>query len=186
MDLIKDFIERNNIGSAVSATKAVAEIPWGKGRTIEEVLQEKGVGTCTGKHLVLQECLEELGIEFRPIVCTFKWEDQGISFPDNLLSLLKIAPWEHGHNFVQIKNSNDEWIDVDITWDPPLESYGFKVLPTDWDGQTSFLGVKTITRWDGIDMKQKKKELIEGLSEEQEIAREEFLNSFIDWIASLR
>ncbi|MDP7454898.1 MAG: hypothetical protein QF809_05165, partial [Candidatus Peribacteraceae bacterium] len=80
----------------------------------------------------------------------------------------------------------DEWIDVDITWDPLLKSYGFKTLPEDWDGQTSFLAVRTIKRWDGIDIKQKKKELIDNLSSEQKEAREKFLETFIKWIGSIR
>ena len=186
MQEIRDFIKRNSINSAIDAIRAFSDIPWGEGRTIQEVLDTKGVGTCTGKHLVLQGCLEELGIEYRPVVCTFKWEDQGINLSDNLLNKLKVVPWEHGHNFVQIKNSKDEWIDVDITWDPLLKSYGFKTLPEDWDGQTSFLAVRTIKRWDGIDIKQKKKELIDNLSSEQKEAREKFLETFIKWIGSIR
>ena len=53
-------------------------------------------------------------------------------------------------------NQSGEWIDVDITWDPPLKPFGFKTFPEDWDGQTSFIGVMTIERWDGVNIKQKK------------------------------
>ena len=49
-------------GKLVGLTQAIASIPWGEGRTIEEVLETKRVGTCTGKHLVLAACFDALGL----------------------------------------------------------------------------------------------------------------------------
>jgi hypothetical protein len=164
----------------------VAAIPWGEARDVETVLQ-KNCGTCTGKHLLLQKYFDDEGIEYRPVVCIFRWQDQNLQLPDHLQSILDDNEWVHGHNFVQVKNSADEWIDVDVTWDAPLAAYGFRTLPEDWDGETSFVGVQSIVeRWDNVSILDKKKDLIVSLTPEQQLAREKFLEGFVEWIDRLR
>src|SRR3989338_4671585 len=154
-----DFLkEKGTVGLEIFSLQqktacAVAKIPWGEGRTIEEVLAIKKVGTCTGKHLVLQACLDALGIPYTPVVCTFRWGDQPIEYPERLKKMLKEGEWEHGHNFVTIPIGNSKHIDVDVTWDPALEDFGFLSFPKDWDGKTPFIGVKNIIeRWEGVDV----------------------------------
>ena len=186
---VSQFLLDNGIedkGQLITLVQAVAAIPWGEARTVSEVLS-LNKGTCTGKHLLLQECLQELGILFRPVVCTFRWERQGITFPQHLRDLLQKDSWEHGHNFVQIKGEGGVWIDVDVTWDPLLHTYGFRTLPKDWDGKTSFIGMDPLEcRWDGVDIASIKEKLIKELSPEQHDARAAFLKGFIEWVGSLR
>lgn len=166
--------------------RLVADIPWGEARAVEDVLKQCK-GTCTGKHLLLQACFEKLGIEYRPVVCTFRWQEQQLKLPQHLQKILDEHTWNHGHNFVQIQNPQGEWIDVDITWDSFLEEFGFSVLPQKWDGESSFVGLRSyVDRWDGVSIAEKKAELINSLTDEQREAREEFLDGFIEWIASLR
>lgn len=154
---------------------------------MEEVLITKKVGTCTGKHLVLQAALELLQIPCRPVVCTFRWQDQGLRLPHHLQHILDTVTWEHGHNFVQIQNENGHWMDIDCTWDKALSPYGFRSFPSDWDDKTAFVGITHIVeRWDNVSIADKKKELIDQLSSEQRSAREKFLQDFFVWIASLR
>jgi hypothetical protein len=100
---------------------------------------------------------------------------------------LKDQSWEHGHNFVQIKEAGDSWIDVDVTWDPPLRTYGFLTLPDDWDGATSFVGLNPLERrWDEVHIAAMKEQLIGELSSEQRTARSAFLTAFIAWVNDLR
>lgn len=169
-----------------SVTQVVAGIPWGEGRTIEEVLSTKHVGTCTGKHIVLRACFEALSIESRIVVCTFRWSEQGLKLPENLSSLLKEDEWNHGHNFLQVKNSKGSWIDIDVTWDPPLASAGFRTFPEHWDGETSFVGLKSLVkRWDdaSLDMKN---EWIRALTPEMKERREKFLRGLFMWVENVR
>jgi hypothetical protein len=187
-DLIHDFLRSKGIPKlkpgmkTIETVKSVAEIPWGEGRTIEDVLLTKKVGTCTGKHLVLQACLDVLGVEYRPVVCTFHWGDQQIKYPDGLKAILKGGEWEHGHNFVQIR-IDGKFLDVDVTWNSKLKSYGFKTFPTDWDGRQPILGMDYMhQRWDGADIKNMKNELIERLNPETKKRREQFLKGFIKWV----
>jgi len=182
----KGIPELKGSDQIIRLAHAVSTIPWGEARTIDEVLT-KNIGTCTGKHLVLQACFDELGIEFQPVVCTFRWGEQGIRFPTHLQEILDEGEWAHGHNFVQIRGGTGEWIDLDITWDPPLEPYGFSALSGNWDGQTSFVGLRSVdNRWDGISIAEKKSELIDSLSPKLKERHERFLKEFTQWIDSLR
>lgn len=163
----------------------VAQIPWGEARTVDDVLKH-GVGTCTGKHLLLQQKFDEAGIEYRPVVCTFSWRDQQITFPDHLQRIIDATEWYHGHNFVQV-HINGRWIDLDITWDPPLATYGFLSLPDTWSAAEDFVGVRTMReRWNDASITEKKSELIAALTDEQRQERERFLGEFVAWINSLR
>lgn len=171
--------ERDKI---VKTAHAVSEIAWGEGRTVEDVFS-KGVGTCTGKHKVLQACFDELGIKYLPVVATFKWGEQGIDYPEELQKILDEGEWEHGHNFVKLENGNY----LDITWDPALQPLGFMSLPNDWTPEQSFIGVKNIKQqWDGVSIDEMKSQLINGLDQEIRERRERFLSGFIDWINSIR
>lgn len=190
--LVKAFLDRNGIfslpkpGRLAAAVHAVARIPWGEGRTIGDVLDTKKVGTCTGKHLVLQACFDELGVKYRTVVCTFHWGEQGISFPGNLEAILSEGEWEHGHNFLQIAKGKGKWVDIDVTWNPELAPYGFRTFPDAWDGKTSFVGLGSIIRrWDGADISEKKGELIDSLGPGLRVRRGLFLNAFIRWVGSI-
>ncbi len=170
----------------IKLVQAVANIPWGEGRTLEEVLKTKHVGTCTGKHLVLAECCDALGIPYRTVVCTFRWSEQGLALPDDLQAILREGEWNHGHNFLQIQSSTKEWTDLDITWDPSLRSFGFLSLPKDWDGETSFVGLRRIVeRTDGADISVKK-QWLQSMTPDMQKRRERFLAGFFAWVKELR
>lgn len=191
-EAIRAYLKSNRIfdlageKQLIEVVQLVAGIPWGEGRTIQEVLITKKVGTCTGKHLVLQACFDELGINYRPVICTFFWGEQKIRYPENLRTILSEGEWEHGHNFVQIKKEGGDYMDVDITWNPKLKLYGFRTFPENWDGKSSFIGLDKIhRRWNGVDMESKKKELIESLELKLRERRELFLREFIKWVESI-
>ena len=186
---VHQFLADNGIrdkGQLTPLIQAVAKIPWGEARAISEVLS-LNKGTCTGKHLLLQECFDDLGIEYRPVVCTFRWERQGIDLPEHLRAILRKQTWEHGHNFVQIKNSEGAWIDVDVTWDPVLKPHRFRTFPEHWGGTESFVGLDVLEkRFDGADIAMMKEKLVSALTPEQRTARAVFLEEFIHWVDSLR
>ena len=165
----------------IKVVRAVSEIPWGEGRSIEEVF-ERGVGTCTGKHKVLQGCFDQLGIKYKPVVCTFKWGEQGITLPNELREILAEGEWEHGHNFLKLENGNY----VDITWDSPLKKAGFKTLPDGWTPDQTFIGLQKIQQqWDDVSIDEMKGQLINSLDGPTKERRERFLHALIKWIDSI-
>lgn len=191
-DAVQSFLSQHGIKALSGRTQliklvqAVAAIPWGAGRTVEEVLSTKRVGTCTGKHLVLAACCDTLKIPYRTVVCTFRWSEQGLALPDHLKAILAEGEWVHGHNFMQLQSAAGEWIDIDITWDTPLQSAGFLTFPENWDGETPVIGLRAmVERMDGADISLKDT-LTRSLPPEMRERRERFLAAFIAWIAELR
>ncbi len=190
--IIKKYLEENGVYEIPNTieklkyiVQLIANIPWGEARKIDEVVK-KNKGTCTGKHKLLQSCLNELGIPNKSVLCTFHWSDKKLkNFPIDLQKILDSGEWEHGHNFVKLL-SEGKWIDVDITFDRNLKDYGFASFPEDWDGKTSFISVNPIRRWDDVDIDEKKKELINELSDEMKVKRKEFLRLFFEWVEKIR
>lgn len=188
MNSIEEFIDNLHLKNLVPSDQvkilahAISEIPWGEARTVEDVLK-LNCGTCHGKHLVLEGCLDLLNIQYETVMCTFKWSEQNLNLPNELVNILAEGEWEHGHNFVSIKL--DTKFDLDITWNSKLETYGFKTLPTNWEPNSSFVSVNYIKRWDNVDLHSKKQELINELPEEVRLRRERFLKGFIAWINSI-
>lgn len=169
----------------VSVVQSVAAIPFGEGRTVEEVLKTRRVGTCTGKHLLLAACLDELGFRCRPVVCAFRWGDQKIAYPENLRRILGEGEWEHGHNFLQVLVDKN-YVDVDVTWNPHLKPYGFRTFPLDWDGRTPFVGLdKMLWRRDGGDIGELKGFLVGSLERRVFERRARFLKAFFAWTSSV-
>jgi hypothetical protein len=188
---VRKFIRKHKLdqldGDArrIALVQAVARIPWGEGRSIEEVLASKGVGTCTGKHLVLQACLDALGMPYRTVVCTFRWSEQDVRYPQELFQVLQEGEWPHAHNFVQLL-IDGAYVDIDVTWDPALAAYGFAAFPDDWDGRSPFVGVKNPQdRVEDVDMEARKKTLLHSLSPETRARRQVFLDGLIRWIESI-
>ncbi len=190
-EYIQKFLIENGIlkldkeRQIVETAKLIAKFPWGESRTIEELLVTKRFGTCTAKHLLLQKCYEFLGIKCYQVVSTFKWGEQGIKYSEELQVILEKGEWDHGHNFLRVQKDDGAEIDIDVTWNSKLKEFGFRVLPEDWDGKTSFMGLNINQRWDNVDMKAKKIELIESLSPELRERREQFMKLFIEWIQGI-
>jgi len=188
---IKKFLDKNGIFALAKerqlseTAKLIARFPWGEARTIEELIVSKKFGTCTAKHSALKSCYKMLDIKCHQVVTTFKWGEQGIKYPEELQTILNEGEWDHGHNFLQVEKDDGTKIDVDITWNTKLKEYGFRSLPEDWEGKTSFVGLIINQRWDDIDMKAKKIELIESLSPELRERRKRFLELFVKWVHSL-
>lgn len=160
----------------------VSKIPWGDAVSVVDVLDE-GYGNCTGKHKLMQVCLDRLHVRYNTVVCTFKWGEQEVRYPENLQRILWEGEWEHGHNFIQFPNGKY----LDVTWDPALEKFGFRVLPKDWTTENSFIGVKNIKRqWEGAPIDETKKDLINALPSVLQERRERFMTAFIEWIKSVR
>jgi hypothetical protein len=188
---IKKYLADNGIyeldknGQLITTAKLISKIPWGEARTIDELLITKKYGTCTAKHTALKACFDELGIKSKQITSTFKWGEQDILYPENLRQILIEGEWNHGHNFLQVEKEDGTKVDVDVTWNPALQEFGFLTLPENWDGKTSFLGLNINARWDDVDMKKKKIELIESLSPELRERRERFLKIFVEWMHTI-
>src|SRR5262245_20479686 len=100
------------------------------------VLRDR-TGSCSGKHYLLGALFRRQGVPVRHMVCTHRFNDSPMPFPDHMQELLRKNEILDVHDYLQI-SVDGQWLDVDATWPLGLRDFG---LPTteDWDGKSSML-----------------------------------------------
>jgi len=83
---------------------------------------------CEDKAKMLVKELVNLGIDARFRIGLFDWSV--IDFPKEVTSISHDK--KCSHCFVEVKNSDSEWIFVDPTWNQELKRAGFEIA--EWDG----------------------------------------------------
>lgn len=164
----------------------VRDIPYGniESRDPKDVF-EKNKGTCSGKHELLKELYQELGIEVKDFIAMHKFNDSKVDFPDNIKEILNRTEIIDPHNFFKIKIDN-KWITVDITRDKPLKKLGFTVTEN-WDGKSDMdlcvVPIEIIETENPIELKKQK---ISELPEQVQKDRKLFLNKLTEWLDTVR
>ena len=164
----------------------VRDISYGSiGSRDPKDVYEKSKGTCSGKHELLKELYQELGIEVKDFIAMHKFNDLNVDFPDNIKEILNRTEIIDPHNFFKIK-IDDNWITIDITWDKPLKRVGFPITE-DWDGKSDMelcvVPIKIIEIENPIEMKKQK---ISELPEKVQKDRKLFLNKLTEWLDTVR
>lgn len=98
---------------------------------VQTVLSQ-GRGSGSGKHFALAALLEAAGYRLRHVLCSHRFNESPIAFPDEMQDLLRKNEVFDVHHFVQLELQGN-WVDVDATWNVALRPYGFPVND-DWDG----------------------------------------------------
>ncbi len=153
-------------------------------------------GTCSGKHFLLRDLYKGIGLKTKDMICMQRWKDliwfptsryKIVNFSEKLKNILEKNEIIDFHNYIKIL-VDGKWIQLDVTIDKPLKKLGFFTTES-WDGKSNmplcFCGSHKI--WDcGDDGLEKKKKLVEQLSEHIKTARHQFLQSMTKWIDNLR
>ncbi len=150
-------------------------------RDPEEVLRA-GRGSCSGKHYLLAELFRGLGVRVRHLICTHRFNESPIGFPEELQAMLRKNEIVDVHDYLQIL-IDERWIDVDATWPSALREYGFPVNE-EWDGVSPMLlsvVPEEILVVQG-DPEKKKEELLARLTPRQRQLRKQFLESLSAWV----
>lgn len=150
-------------------------------RDPEEVLRA-GRGSCSGKHYLLAELFRGLGVKVRHLICTHRFNESPIGFPEELQAMLRKNEIVDVHDYLQIL-IDERWIDVDATWPSALREYGFPVNE-EWDGVSPMLlsvVPEEILVVQG-DPEKKKEELLARLTPRQRQLRKQFLESLSAWV----
>lgn len=96
------------------------------------IVLAEGRGSGTGKHQVLAALLHAAGCRVRHALCSHRFNESPIAFPDDMQLLLRKNEILDVHHFLQIEVAG-AWIDIDATWNAALRPYGFPVND-EWDG----------------------------------------------------
>ena len=94
-------------------------------------------GSCSGKHYLLGELFRRQGVPVRHMLCTHRFNDSPLPFPDHMQDLLRKNEILDVHDYLQICVDGD-WIDVDATWPLRLRDFGLPATD-DWDGKSPML-----------------------------------------------
>lgn len=150
---------------------------------IRVVLDER-CGSGTGKHQALAELLRGLGCRVRHMLCSHRFNESPISFPDEMQSLLRKNEVFDVHHYLQL-DVQGRWIDIDATWSSTLRPFGFPVND-DWDGShTMALGVAPdeIRVADDAAVASAREALLAGLTPRQRQLRQQFRMALDAYVA---
>lgn len=144
-----------------------------------------GRGSCSGKHYLLGELFRQLGLRVRHRMCTHRFNESPLPFPEAMQGLLRRNEIIDVHDYLQVA-VNDHWIDVDCTWEAGLHNFGFPVVD-DWDGVSSML--LTVIPEEHVtvegDPAKVKDEMLARLTPRQRALRKQFLEALAEWVDEL-
>lgn len=190
-DIIRQIVEGwtngfNPIQARIAVFEHVRDIPYvyPASRDPVEVLQRRQ-GTCSGKHYLLAEAFRCLGLQVRHMICTHRFNESPIAFPDQMQAMLRKSEIVDLHDYLQLA-VDGEWIDIDATWESGLRDYGFPVND-DWDGRSPMLLSVTgeENRIAERDPEKFKEELLSHLMPRQRMLRKQFLEALSTWVQEI-
>ncbi|MFH1536789.1 MAG: hypothetical protein ABID45_02260 [Patescibacteria group bacterium] len=171
----------------ITLFEKVRDIPYGNinSRNPQDVY-EQNKGTCSGKHELLKELYEEIGIKVKKFLIVHHFNDLSINFPKNIKSILERDDIIDFHNFIKIL-VNDNWVTIDATWDKPMKKLGFPAN-VHWNGKTNMnIAVSSNGKiFETLNPEDLKKEKLNKLPKKIQQNRKLFLQEATQWFDSLR
>lgn len=167
----------------IVAFEKVRDIPYASTANADaQAVLEAKRGSCAGKHQLLAEALRCLGLQVRHMICSHRFNESPIPFPDHMQALLRKNEIVDVHDYLQIAIDGD-WVDVDATWEQCLREYGFPVNE-DWDGRSPMLLSITVEEPQVADRDPAKikDEILSHLTPRQRSLRKEFLAALDAWV----
>jgi len=93
---------------------------------------------CSGKHKILKQLLEDLDYQVRYRVVFFNWDS--LKLPPEIFAI----PHQNNSTHVYLEVLiNNQWIDMDATWDNGLESV-FSI--NQWNGSPNIIAVPVLKK----------------------------------------
>jgi hypothetical protein len=175
------------VAARIALFEHVRDLPYQypASRSPIEVLQRRG-GSCSGKHYLLGELFRRQGVPVRHMLCTHRFNDSPLPFPDHMQDLLRKNEIVDLHDYLQIC-VDGAWIDVDATWPLALRDFGLPATD-DWDGKSSML--LTVIPDEQVqvqgDPAKVKEERLSKLTPRQRTLRKQFLEALGQWVAELQ
>jgi hypothetical protein len=164
----------------------VRDIPYGDiGSRNSYDVYNNNKGTCSGKHELLKELYQELGLKTKDFIAMHKFNDLPVKFPIKIKKILNKAEIIDPHNFFKIYIDN-KWVTIDVTWDSPLKKLGFPINEN-WDGKSDMkVSVIPIKIYEVTDSIEAKKQEIAKLPESLQLIRKDFLKNMTEWLDTIR
>lgn len=149
-----------------------------------EVLQNSR-GSCSGKHYLLGEFYRLLTVPTRHMICTHRFNESPIAFPEQMQEMLRKNEIVDLHDYLQIE-VDGAWVDVDATWEAGLRAFGFPVNE-DWDGKAP-MALSVVPEDHTLverDPERQKEAMLAKLTPRQRTLRKQFLEALNGWVQEL-
>lgn len=178
---------REPVAARINLFEKIRDLPYHypASRKPLDVLRERS-GSCSGKHYLLGELYRRQGLPVRHMLCSHRFNDSPLPFPEHMQDLLRKNEILDLHDYLQI-SVDGNWIDVDATWPLSLRDFG---LPTtdDWDGKSPMtLSVIPDEQLDVVgDPAKVKEEHLSKLTPRQRMLRKQFLEALSQWVSELQ
>lgn len=175
---------------AIRVFEKVRDIPYGSvGEREPAKVLETNLGSCSGKHILLNGLFRALGFQSKVKTCLQYFQEAlppENNYPERLKEIICNCQVVDFHHFVTVE-INGVWIQVDATWDAALSDYGFNVN-LDWDGKSdTVLAVEPISFYpDTEDIIALKERLIAEMDPKERQIRSEFFALLTDWLQTIR
>ncbi|MFN8640593.1 MAG: transglutaminase-like domain-containing protein [Candidatus Binatia bacterium] len=176
---------RDPVAARVALYERVRDLPfrYPSGRSAGEVLAQGG-GSCSGKHALLAALFRHAGLPVRHMLCTHRFNDWPMAFPDDLQALLQKNEIVDVHDYLQVC-IDGAWVDVDATW--PLALREFGLTSEEWDGRSSMVLSVVSDEHEELDSEpgKAKEERLSKLTPRQRMLRKQFLERLSQWANEL-
>lgn len=190
-NLLEEWCPESSLTARIiCAFQMVRDIPYGSiGEREPQQILRSNLGSCSGKHVLLNGLFRTLGIDSKILTCLHHFNEalpQGNPYPKKLQKIVSRYKVLDFHHYIKMR-VGQKWVNVDATWDIHLKNYGFPVN-VDWDGKSNTtVAVRAIKFFpQNDDIASLKKRLINGLSPEDREVRAEFLEIFTQWLKEIR
>jgi hypothetical protein len=178
---------RDPIAARVALFEHVRDLPYHypASRDPLEVLRRPG-GSCSGKHYLLGELFRRQGLPVRHMICTHRFNDSPLPFPEHMQDLLRKNEIVDLHDYLQIC-IDGTWVDIDATWPLGMRDFGLPVTD-DWDGKSpmNLTVIPDEHEEAGDDPAKAKEERLSKLTPRQRMLRKQFLEALSQWASELQ
>lgn len=190
-DPIREVFERwteglDPVKARVALFEKVRDIPYAypSSRDPVEVLKSNR-GSCSGKHYLLAVLFKHLHLPARHMICSHRFNESPIVFPDEMQDMLCKNEIVDLHDFLQVE-VDGTWVDIDATWEAGLRAFGFPVNE-DWDG-VSPMSLSVVPEELTVverDPERQKEAMLSRLTPRQRALRKQFLEALNRWVQEL-
>jgi transglutaminase-like putative cysteine protease len=178
---------RDPVAARIALFERVRDLPYQypASRDPLEVLRRRS-GSCSGKHYLLGELFRRQGLPVRHMLCTHRFNDSPLPFPEHMQDLLRKNEIVDLHDYLQV-SIDGTWIDIDATWPLPMRDFGLPATD-DWDGKSPMNLTVIPDEHEEIDgdPAKFKEERLSKLTPRQRMLRKQFLEALGAWAAELQ
>jgi hypothetical protein len=197
LPLLRDEAKRRGLlaeGEALDLAtvyRLVRDMPYGGGvDEAPEAVLRAWRGSAAGKHDLLSELLDDLGLVAMTVIATHQYDAESTPWlPPHLLTEANLAPVPDVHTFLRVEYDPimHEWMTMDATWPAGARRLGLPANPAFDAGRDQVIASDPIEFFhvpDDMEPAELRERILADHVGSDGARREAFLKALAEWIAS--